>query len=230
MDAPAQVEFGSALSGITSDPQWLKKYGLAGVFMLIPVVGPIAVMGWQRRVFEAARQGDTETLPDIDLGNDIGYGVPVFVAMLNLAVPMMVVAAVLVAVGILAALLGGGIESATDNSGVGGALSALVMLGGYAVMLVVIFAISLFVPEIQRRGFNGEMTPLLSPGQSIAAIKNNLGAYGMVLVGMLIANFISSIGAFACYVGIFFTMPIAMAILARLIAQWDAVVEEQQLG
>ncbi|RME27186.1 MAG: DUF4013 domain-containing protein [Deltaproteobacteria bacterium] len=230
MDAPAQVDVGTALSGLTSDPDWLKKYALVGLFMLIPVVGPIAAMGWQRRVFEAARRGDTDTLPDLEFGEDIGRGVPVFVAMLNLALPIIVVGAIMAVLGIFVAILSGGIESATDNSGVGGLLGAVVMLGGYALMFVIIIAVSLFAPEIQRRGFRGEMAPLLSPGPSIAAIKNNLGAYGMVLVGLIVANFVSGLGAFACYVGVFFTMPIALVILARLIAQWDRVVEAQQGG
>ncbi len=227
---PTRVEFGPALSGITSDPEWLKKYAMAGLFFLIPIAGPLAVLGWQRRIFEEARQGQTQMLPDLDFGNDISHGIPVLVAMLNLMVPMFVLIFGLMIVMAVFGAVGAGIDSATDNSGVGSLFTTLGMLGSYAIMMLAIMLMNLAVPEIQRRGFNGEMTPLLSPMISVRAIMANPSAYLMVIIGLFIANMIGSIGVFACYVGMFLTLPMAMVMVTRLLAQWDAVVEQSQFG
>lgn len=224
-----QVDIGLALKGLTADPQWFKKYAIAGLFLLVPIVGPIAWLGWLRRVYEAAREGDFEFLPEIEFSEDLSLGIAPLVAMLNLMVPAMVMVfgVWIVAFGVL--MVGSGVDQATDGSGVGGMIAGLTMLVLYGLMSVGILAINLLTPEIQRRGFNGEMTPLLSPGTSLRALVRSPGPYLMTLLGIFLANLIASVGVLACYIGMFLTMPMAMVVMARLLAQWDAVVTQAEL-
>ena len=88
--------------------------------------------------------------------------------------------------------------------------------------------LQILIPEIQRRGYNGEMGPLFSPGASIRAVKSNPKAYFMTLIGLFVANFLGSLGAFACYIGMFLTLPFGHAMAAHILAQWDAIVQRSE--
>ncbi|MCB9777227.1 MAG: DUF4013 domain-containing protein [Alphaproteobacteria bacterium] len=233
-DLPAAaptVELGPALSGLTSDPQWLKKYGMAGLMLFIPLVGPLILLGWVRRVYEAAREDDIDTLPDVDFGADLSHGVPPFAAMLNLMLPAMVMAMGVwfVATFVMIAASAASSSSSGDPNGALGLVMGLFMLGFYALLFAGILLMNVAVPEFQRRGFNGETLPLFSLGQSFRAVRAAPGAYLMVLVGLFVANAISSVGVFACYVGMVITVPMAMVVIARLLAQWDRVVAHHEV-
>lgn len=229
MAPPARLELGSSLSNLTADPQWLRRYATVGLVSLVPVVGMLALVGWQRRVYELAREGDQQTLPPLRLGADIGHGVPVFVALLNLLAPAMVLgAALLVVLGAISSLAA--FASPEGQAGAGGAVAVVGMALAYLLVLAAGLGMNLLQPEIQRRGFNGDMMPLLAPGESIRAIRQNPGSYVMVLVSLFLANAIGALGAFACYLGLVVTLPMAMVVMARVIAQWDRVVEDSLYG
>jgi uncharacterized membrane protein len=40
------MDFGRAFSFVFEDPDWLKKVAIAGLVMLIPVIGQLVVLGW----------------------------------------------------------------------------------------------------------------------------------------------------------------------------------------
>ena len=167
------IDIGAALEFAKSDPDWMKKCGIHGVVMLIPIAGALALFGWGRKVYENAKVGE-RILPDLDIGGEVSYGIPPLVAM------------------------------------------------------VVIMGLQILIPEIQRRGYNGEMGPLFSPGASIRAVKSNPKAYFMTLIGLFVANFLGSLGAFACYIGMFLTLPFGHAMAAHILAQWDAIVQRSE--
>lgn len=224
-----QVDIGAALKGLISDPDWLKKYVVAGLVMLIPLVGMLVLWGWLRRVFEAARQGDYDTLPTLNFSEDLSRGVAPFVALLNLLLPFMLGLMGFGLIGFVLTAVGTALNQGSNGSGAGSLLAVVVMTGMYCLMFVGIIVMNLAVPEFQRRGYNGEMTPIFSPGVSFRAVKRNPMPYLMTVVGMFLANLMSSIGVFACYIGMFLTMPMGMVVMARLLAQWDAVVEQSEI-
>jgi len=227
--AVPQVDLGLSFRGLTADPEWFKKYALIGLVLMIPVVGWIIWMGWLRRVYDLAKQGDIETLPELDLGEDLSYGLTPLLAALNLAVPAGVLMVCVWVAMMVLVLIGSAIDGGSNHGGAGGMIAGLGMLVLYPMMFILIIAMNVLVPELWRRGFNGEAMPLLSPMQSVHAIRRRLGAYFTVLLGMFVANMIASLGAFACYVGMFVTMPMGMVIVVRLLAQWDAVVEHARI-
>ena len=85
MSALQKVDIGQSFAFVTKDA-WFKKSAMAGLCMLIPVVGPFVLLGWQRRCFECAREG--APMPDVDFGGDIGRGFSVFIAMFTTILPV----------------------------------------------------------------------------------------------------------------------------------------------
>lgn len=229
LPARPKVDLGLALQGMTSDPDWMKSCGTMGLLLLVPIVGPLVMFGWLRRIYDAARAGDFHSLPPPEPGPDMSRGLPVIAAMFNLALPVMVLGFGVWFLALLMSLFGAALQDLVGGSD----LIALAMglVGGlvWLCMMVVILAVNVLMPEVQRRGMNGEMLPLLQPRASIRALARDPGAYVTVLIGLFLANLVGSLGVFACYVGMFFTIPLSLTVVARLLAQWDAVVRHREL-
>lgn len=202
------MDIGRAIKLPFDDPEWWKKCLIAGLITLIPVVGVIVVLGWQRRIFENARSGNPSPLPDIAFGDDLGRGVAPFVAVLNIAA-----IAVVLAIGVAVAVPVAGAISDT--------LAGIVAIFANLVMVVVMLAASVLVPDFLRRGFeDGEMLPLLKPGPTISRITGDVGAYVMLLVGFFVANFIGGLGSVACGIGALFTAPLGYVMMTYMLADY----------
>jgi len=214
------IDIGAALEFAKADPDWIKKCGLHGLVLLIPIAGALSVLGWSRKVYEGAKAGD-RTLPDLDIGSEVSHGIAPLVALFNIM-------AILLPVSIFFAI-GTGIGSAVGGE-MGGIISIVMLLLLFGMQLVVTLMMVVITPELQRRGYNGEMGPLFSPGASFRAIKANPKAYAMTALGLFVAQLISSIGMFACYIGMFITMPFGSAMAAHILAQWDGIVQLNEAG
>lgn len=224
--AATTVDIGQAFSYMTADPQWMNKVVIMGLVTLIPVAGYLVLFGWMREVFERAKEGRKE-LPALDFGTQLEKGIAPFVAMLGPMLAMFVGIFGLQLLMIPFALLSEALRG-TAVEGVAAALVGLLGILVTLVMMVAMFAISAVVPEVMRRGMRGEMMPVLSPKASLVAIKNNMSAYLMVLVGGFAFNMISQVGVMLCFVGMFLTMPLAAVGLSHLLAQWDRVAGDPQ--
>ena len=218
------IDIGAALEFAKSDPDWIKKCGMHGLVMLIPIAGFMALFGWSRKIYERVRVGE-RSLPELDLGTEVSHGIAPMVAILNTVVIMLPLLILMWGSLMLVGFGGGALGSAGDAAaGIAGILTLVLMFGIQLIFMISVFAIQTIIPELQRRGYNGEMGPLFSPGASIAAIKGNPKAYLMTFIGLFVANFIGSVGMFACYVGGLITLPFGHAMAAHILAQWDAVV------
>src|SRR5512133_1584007 len=58
------MDFGRAFSHATQDPEWMKKIGIAGLLMFIPIIGWFAVLGWGLEITRRVINNDPGTLPD----------------------------------------------------------------------------------------------------------------------------------------------------------------------
>lgn len=214
------MDFKRAIDLVTKDPDWMRKCFMAGLPILVPVIGIIALFGWQRRIFENVRQG-REELPDPSFGEDLSRGVDPFIALLN-PMPFVLLAAALL-FGIPFALMAAVGVVAGDSGAAGalGALGALVQLVAMLIWFVIILAMNVAMPELLRRGLKGERFPLMSPGPSIAAIRANPTPFIMVIVASVLANIVGGIGIYLCCVGMFLTMPAANAFYTHMLVQWD---------
>ena len=221
------IDIGAALEFAKSDPDWVKKCGMHGLVMLIPVAGFLSLFGWSRKVYERAR-ADERSLPELDIGTEVSHGIAPIVAMLNLALVTFPLIFLMWGALMVVSVGGGLVGSAGDTAaGIASIVMLVLMLGLQVFFMVCMFAVGLLTPELQRRGYNGEMGPLFSPAASIAAIKGNPKAYLMTYIGLFVASFIGSVGMFACYVGALITLPFGYAMSAHILAQWDAIVQRQ---
>jgi hypothetical protein len=216
------IDLTNAFAYAFRDKDWFAKLAIHGLLMLIPILGSIIIMGWQRQAVEGLKAGDEE-LPRVDIGRSLSEGVAPFIAVLNAGIPMFLFAIgsmVLAMVSVFA-----GIVLAEEmNQGIFVLFGVLIALVAYAGIFIAAIAMLIVMPELRRRGFHGEMFPLLSPGKSIRAWKAQPIGYLVVCVGFILTGFLGGLGVYACYVGMILTMPWAHATNANLLAQYDMLV------
>ncbi|MCP4805929.1 MAG: DUF4013 domain-containing protein [Proteobacteria bacterium] len=211
------IDIGAAFKYATSDPDWMKKMFVAGLFLLIPIIGLVAMLGWMREIFFRVRE-NKPGLPDIQFGRHIEQGWAPLVAVLNTALPTVpMVLPAFAAMGLVVVGQETGDEALAN-------LGVTLMVGTQGLIMLMSVALNLVIPEFWRRGFHGELGPIFSFGSSLRAIRANFVPALIVFLGFLAANLASSIGIFFCYVGIFLTLPFAYVVQAHLIAQWDALL------
>jgi hypothetical protein len=201
------MDIGTAVKFAFEDRDWWKKCLMVGLYTFIPILGVIAAMGWQRRIYDRVRAGQPTPLPSIELGSDLKYGISPFLAVMNITF-------VVLGMWIVLAVFGA-IAGAIDDSLVG-----IVMgLGGMGLGLVAL-VLSLLMPDFLRRGFaDDEKFPLLRPGPTLRAITGDPGSYIMMYLGLMVGNFLGGIGGVLCGVGAIVTSPWGLAIGAHVIAQ-----------
>lgn len=216
------LDLGYAIKMPFQDPSWVGKGLVLGLILLIPFAGVLVLFGWSREIYDRGLRGEGG-LPDLDFGRHLSYGLTPLLAMLNLALVML---AVMLALGLAGAAAAFAVQSlaGSDAAQVLGPLLSIAMFGAQMLMMALMLGVQLTLPELLRRGFNGEAGPLFSPAASIAAIRSQPSNYIVAFIGMMVANMIGAAGMFACYVGALVTMPLGYAITANLLAQWDRMV------
>jgi uncharacterized protein DUF4013 len=206
MPAGDSIDLGRAFRFVPEDPDWIKKVLIGGVFMLLTglVIGALFVAGYGVRLMRRTVAGDPRPMPEWDdLGDMAGDGLRALALYLAYALPATVIpAAVMVAVVLASSGLSRSApEGATDALG---AVAAMGVMGLYAVMAVIMLALSLYLPAafarfvmLQRLGAGFEVA------ENVAFIKRNLGNYAMALLLYLLASFAAQLGILLCCVGFF---------------------------
>ena len=86
------MDFGSAFTYAFQDSDWLKKVGLAALIFLIPIIGPITVMGWGLEITRRVINNQTDLLPDwSDFGGYLSKGFQGFVVSLAFSLPSLLI-------------------------------------------------------------------------------------------------------------------------------------------
>lgn len=205
---PEKIEVMRAVKFLTSDPvdgrsNWL----YATLIQLIPVVGPIVMLGWQAEVTQRLVRKHPKPIPKFDFSDFthyLGRGVVPFLAQLLSVLPILVVWYILMFVGgMLAGIVGG----ATGVPELSMLLFLLTMLIGYFSLLTLM---AVFVSAIMLRA---ELTEDFGKTFALGAVfryagktwKRALG-YGIVLG--LIGFGLVLLGMVACFIGLYFVIPI----------------------
>lgn len=208
------MDIGAIVKAPLDDKDWVKKCLLMGLFTIlvgiIPIVGAIVaglnIAGWMKTAYQNRAAGHAE-LPDAGFGY-IGKGVEVLVAFLPLV-------ALAIGFAIVSGILGWAFGLVSET------------LAGLVVgLLGLAFGVSIAVlaPAMMYRHLaHGAKWAALEVGPALAVAKANTGAYVMLVVTMILASFIGSLGAAACGVGMLLTLPLSYAIQA---AAFDAFRRE----
>jgi hypothetical protein len=216
------VDLGAALSWPMKTPDWWKRCLIPGLFVFVPFVGMIALTGWMRRIFDQVRTGDPGELPEFDFGGDLGRGWRPFGALFFTAMGLYFIIAVLFG-GAFA--VGAGISAVSADAGE--VAAPLFMIVAQLVYMVVLLGFNVYMTEVWRIGLGGGLFPPARIGETVRAIKAAPMPFVITAVGIFVAGMIGSIGVFACFIGMVVTLPMAWAMMAHLVGQWERVVRSK---
>jgi len=201
------------------DPQWFSKIVLMGLIALIPIVGWLQLLGWMLSALDNLRHG-LQVLPPADF-RYATRGINLFAASLiwGLAAAVLVYGSMGVAIF---ALLSVTPSSSDGNSSAGFPLLLFpLMFGITAALGLIIIALYVFIPPLilftDRHGLAGAFNVAGFVHAIRVSPKESLAAAGLALV----SYFISGLGSYLCYVGILFTIPYSLAILAGVLRWYE---------
>lgn len=200
-----------------STPDWTMNLLLGLVFMMIPVVGPLALQGWHAEIHQRLVRRHPQPIPKLDFGDFMHYlerGIGPFVVNLALMVPLFVVFYIFM---IIAGFASVGIARATNEP----ALVMVVAVVSFIVAAAMIFFCSVLVNAAMTRvELTEAIGPSLSPGPMFSYGKRIWSkffvatlAYGFLAMGLIL------LGMLLCFVGLY---PATVAVqLGSLHLRWQ---------
>ncbi len=207
------MDFGKAFSYPFEDQDWLKKVGLAALFILIPVIGPLLIAGWGLAITRRVIKKDPEPLPDwSEFGEILGGGFKVAVVWFAYMLPVILLQACVQ----LAAI--GGIDSTNDEALIAG-LSFVIFCISCLVFIYSLIMAFIVPAALGNMAAKNDLSSAFRFGEVVGLVRAQPGAYAIVFLGSLAAGFIASLGIVACFIGVFFTAAYATTINAHLRGQ-----------
>jgi uncharacterized protein DUF4013 len=199
------LDFGRAFQFVFEDPDWVKKILVGGLFHFLGMVliGIPFLVGYLLRVVQRSARGEARPLPDWDdLGGFFSEGLRGVGLYLVLMVGAMLIPG---ALGCVLALMGGALSSASrDGSAAGGALIGIGFVLFYALLVLVMLVISLYLPAaMARMAIHDRFGAGLEFGENLAFIRRNLINYLLVIAIHLVTSFAAQFGLLLLCIGIF---------------------------
>jgi Protein of unknown function (DUF4013) len=210
------MNFGRAFSYVTEDSEWLKKVGIAGLLMIIPIIGPMAVIGWALELTRRVINGEPDTLPDWSKFSDyLSKGFQGFVIIFAYALPIILISGCSQGFAVLPSLMkdNQAVETITMVvSIVSICFSCVTFLYELVLAFVLPAALSNFVAA-------GQLGAAFRFNEIFGLLRAAPGPYFMAFLGYIVSGIIASLGLIACIIGIVFTAAYAYAVNAHLWGQ-----------
>jgi lipoprotein signal peptidase len=211
------MNFGRAFSYVTEDPQWLQKLGIAALIMIIPILGPITVIGWALAVTQHVIKGEPETpLNDwSNFGDYLAKGFQVFVIGFAFALPGLLVSFCQQGVAYLPSAM-------RDNQAIQTITSVVMVVTicfscvSFIYNLLVAFVLPAAIGNFAA---TGQLGAAFRFNEVFGLVRAAPGAYFMVFLGSIVASIIAGLGLIACIIGVLFTAAYAYMINAHLWGQ-----------
>jgi len=196
------LDFGRALRFVTDDPDWVRKILLGGVFTLLAsvIIGAFFVAGYFLALIRRAARNEAYPLPDWD---DLGrYFIDGLLAAALYLAHLLAILAVPAALGCLIALFAGGLGSMSGSGSAEEAVGALLgigIMGLYALMLLVMLALYVYLPAaVVRFALLGRLSAGFEIRENVEFIRRNLVNYVLALVLYLVASFVAQFAILLC--------------------------------
>ena len=219
---PAAPTVGDAFGWAARDPEWIAKLLLMGLIGLIPIVGALQQAGWLLAMLDNLRAGRYEVPP-------AGFRYATRGVWLWLAGVIYVFVLAFVFYGVFFVFIGGLAAVGATSQGASGQnfspfslLFIPLFLLWIAIFGVVALVAWIFVPAIieltDRKGLAGafDFAGIVHAVRSDP--QQNLAAAGLTFV----VYFISGLGTYLCWVGVIFTAPYALTVLAAVLRWYEA--------
>ena len=208
------MEFGLAFTYPFQDQDWLKKIGIAGLLMIIPIIGQIIVLGWALEIVRRVIRRDPNPLPEwSDFGKYLMDGLMLFVAVFVYSLPLTIISSVSQALPFVA------MQGSTDDETIATIITVVsVCVGCFSLIYGIL--LGLLLPAVGGNfAVKGKLGAAFAIGEIINLIKAAPGAYAFCLLGSLVAGIVSGLGVIACCIGMLFTTAYSMTVQAHLWGQ-----------
>lgn len=206
------MDFSLALSYPLRDPKWGQKVLLAGLLSLIPIFGPVWVLGWSLGITRQVIAQRLQTLPEFDLAQDLLRGLKACGIGLIYSLPILVV---IVSLGI-----GFGITLLT-NDGQAATIWALTALCMVVLLIVYSLMVTLALPAAYANflAHEEQFSSGLNIKEITSLIQRGPAAYFLVWIGSIMCAFITLLGLVGCVIGVIFSGGYALMVMAHLYGQ-----------
>jgi hypothetical protein len=216
------MDFSLALSYPLRAPEWGRKILLAGLLSLIPVLGPVLVLGWSLGITRQVITQGLPTLPEFDLARDLLRGLKIWGIGLIYGLPILVV---VVPLGI-----GFGVTLLTDD-GQAATILALTALCMVALLIVYSLMVSLALPAayVNFLIHEEQFVAGLNIKEIMSLIRRRPEAYFLVWIGGIMCAFITLFGLAGCVIGVMFSGSYALMVMAHLYGQAYREAEDRSI-
>ncbi len=213
------MDIGKAFSYVFEDPDWLKKVGIGGVVLLIPIVN-FAVFGYMLTTTKNVADGQAQPLPEwSDFGGFFMKGLYAFVGALVYFAPAIVIYC---CIAILTGVASGSVGAVNRDAGdaVGTALGLVTTCLSCVVGLYALVAgLTIYAPMTRFAMSNNQLNLFWDFKGNLDFVQKNLGAYVMALLIALVASFIAQFGLILCIIGVLFTTFWSQQVTAYMFGQ-----------
>ena len=205
------MDFGLAFSYVFEDEDWVKKLALASVLCLT-LIGIIPVLGWGLEVIRRVIKEDPEPLPDwSEFGQHFVKGLLVVLVIFIYFLPITILGS-----------CNAGAGSLLGNTGEDFAAPIFWILTSCLSCLYFIYGlgVSLIIPAaLGNYAASGEFGSVFKLGKIFKIVKDNIGNYGLVFLGLLLSYIIAPLGVIACGIGVAVTTAYAILFNSHLMGQ-----------
>lgn len=207
------MDIGKAFRYVFDDEGWVTKVLIGGLVAIIPIIGTFAVSGYSYKVAQNVARGSERPLPEWgEFGDILMRGLLRFVISLVYTLPVVIL-------GLLFAVITGGAAAAAGDergsAAIGGLALCLVPLMIILGLLCGIAALT----AVARWLATDDFSQAFKFGEVFASLRNNIGAWLVLLVVAIIAGFVASLGLIACGIGVLFTSFYAQCVIGHALGQ-----------
>jgi hypothetical protein len=214
-----EMEYGKAFTYPQQDPNWLKKWGLAGAISLIPLLGQIVMAGYGVEITRRVIQEEAQPLPEWrDFG---GFALKGLLATLINAAYVLPLAVLIgcsysVQFGLL---LGGAQLQSNVAQALETASSAVAICCGCAAALYAL-AMALMLPAAHGRfAASGQIGSAFQLKAILEMVRAKPGMYFFVVVVGLVGGLAAALGVIACLIGVLWSGAYLTLVNAHLYGQ-----------
>jgi len=205
------MNIAQAFRSIFQRPGWVQKTISAALLLLIPVAGPLVLMGWTLEISRRVIAGEDDRLPVVNIRRDFNTGFQAFLLGLIYTIPVFI----LVAPVWLAPFFGDffSLETADIlNSVINFSSAASVALYG---CLLTFLLPAVYANFLVKQDINAG----LHLGEILAILKASPAGYLYMVPVTIAGSFGAVLGIFICLVGVMITQVLFAALLGSLWGQ-----------
>ncbi|HNY93724.1 MAG TPA: DUF4013 domain-containing protein [Flexilinea sp.] len=206
------MDFTRAITYVFREEKWWKKLLITGLISVIPVVGLIYLIGWISEVVLRVKWGDYSILPEKPSWSFLKEGIKLFLTSLIYIIPYLIISLFIRFISWGWSLIFSGV---IEKFGVGffGFLNDAVALVYFFIFLYIIPAVLYLYLDHKN------VRDTLNFKRVYQMIKNDSKTFLSLLISIILAIIIASIGVSLFYIGVIFTIPFAAAFYAHLLGQ-----------